>query len=669
MHNESSCRDLLARVIAAPIALAVMVGTVQAQRPLFIAAGESIVNTVSQNICVETQGPQGEYWHCTNGVPASGPSSHSSRRPSPPVANSSSAALIASLGEPVLSHPVLADVNGDGVDEIILTSVDPSYGQVGRIHVMTLQGVALPGWPVTLTGFPLTSTPAVGDLEGDGSVEIVVETHADFANSTNTERVWVLSSSGQIRAGFPVILPGNPAGAFTNGPTPSPSLVDINNDGRREILSVAMGFSGSGDPPRIVAFSATGSVVFDTPLPRADPAPRLEWVNSGLAPAVGDMLGDSSLEIELGVFHKNENDQFGSTRHFLLHHGGSIVSGWPRELGGVRGQSVPKNFAAITPANSLGDRVFLTAAVDEPNGVDTTVNLRMHALTGSGSDLAGFPISLSPASNVSSYVGSALADLDRDGVPEIVAVTTNQAGGVLTSYNIVNSQKAELAISERIDWYGAVTLARNGADVTCAFFTNLRPYGPYAPEVAGTCLNGENVPGFPVVLSCGNCASGDPGSSVALTLDQASKTLSAIVVGPNQGDVYKITVAGVWNDVLWGQFQQNARRTGLSQAFVDPVLRAGDAVRAKHIEELRTRIDALRLRFGGLAFNWTDPAPIVGRVIKAVHVMELRTALNAVYGAANRSSPAFTDVSLASGATVIKSAHISELRAAVVAVE
>lgn len=674
MHITRNWRDHFATVTAATIAVTAMASIVHAQRTtssLPIAADNSIAKPALANVCVTTDGLQGGYWHCTNGVPASDLATRapSSRGSSAPIANTSTVALIASLGEPVLSHPVLADVNGDGTDEIVLTSVDPTFGQYGRIHVLTLQGVELPGWPVTLTGFPLTSTPAVGDLEGDGSVEIVVETHADFANSINTERVWVFDASGVVRAGFPVILPGEPVGAFTNGPTPSPSLVDINNDGRREILSVAMGFSGSGDPPRVVAFSASGSIVFDRPLPRADPAPRLEWVNSGLAPAVGDMLGDSSLEIELGVFRKNASDQFGSTRHFLLHHDGTIASGWPRELGGARGQSVPKNFAAITPANSLGDRVFLTAVADEPNGIDTTVNLRMHAMTSSGSELAGFPISLSPASNISSYVGSALADLDRDGVPEIVAVTTNQLSGVLTSHNVASSQRVELPISERIDWYGAVSLARNAADVTCAFFTNFRPYGLYDPEIAGVCLDGEDVPGFPVELACEGCDAGNPGSSVALTLEQASKTLSAIVVDPNQGNVYKIAVAGLWNDVPWGQFQQNARRTGHNPAFVDSVLRSGERIRAKHIEELRTRVDALRIRFGLPAFNWTDPAPMSGEDIKVVHITELRTALSAVYGAANRTVPAFTDALLASGVTAIRAVHITELRTFVVAIE
>ena len=86
-------------------------------------------------------------------------------------------------------------------------------------------------------------------------------------------------------------------------------------------------------------------------------------------------------------------------------------------------------------------------------------------------------------------------------------------------------------------------------------------------------------------------------------------------------------------------------------------------MRLVHITELRTRIDSLRLLRGLAPASWT---PLVAgvTVIRASHITEMRAALAAVYAAAGRGAPAYTDGGLVPG-MAIKAAHISELRAAV----
>jgi hypothetical protein len=100
----------------------------------------------------------------------------------------------------------------------------------------------------------------------------------------------------------------------------------------------------------------------------------------------------------------------------------------------------------------------------------------------------------------------------------------------------------------------------------------------------------------------------------------------------------------------------------------DPLSAGTSVIRAVHITELRTRIDAQRVRFGLAAFVWTD-SNLAGVVVKAVHVIELRSALLAAYVQAGRTPlPVFTDT-LTAGQTGIRVVHIAELRAAVVAIE
>ena len=104
--------------------------------------------------------------------------------------------------------------------------------------------------------------------------------------------------------------------------------------------------------------------------------------------------------------------------------------------------------------------------------------------------------------------------------------------------------------------------------------------------------------------------------------------------------------------------------------FTDDVLTSGtSAVRAVHIVELRTRIDAQRARYGLAAYGWTDSTLTAGSsTVRAVHIAELRAALNEVYGAAGRTPPTYTDPDLGPG-TTMKAAHIAEMRAALIAIE
>lgn len=101
----------------------------------------------------------------------------------------------------------------------------------------------------------------------------------------------------------------------------------------------------------------------------------------------------------------------------------------------------------------------------------------------------------------------------------------------------------------------------------------------------------------------------------------------------------------------------------------DPLTPGVHAMRAVHIIELRTRINALRATYGLPAAVWTDATLGSGSTtIKAIHFTEMRSALNAVYAARARTPPTYTDLTLVAGSTLIKAAHIAELRAAVLAV-
>lgn len=109
---------------------------------------------------------------------------------------------------------------------------------------------------------------------------------------------------------------------------------------------------------------------------------------------------------------------------------------------------------------------------------------------------------------------------------------------------------------------------------------------------------------------------------------------------------------------------------GALAAFTDDPLAAGTLIKAAHVAELRSRIDAVRARYGLAAFPYTDPIINAGTTtVKAVHITQLRLALQDVYDAAVRTRPTYTDPGLGAETTPIVVAHIDELRSALTAIE
>ncbi|MBO1322544.1 S8 family serine peptidase [Acanthopleuribacter pedis] len=119
-----------------------------------------------------------------------------------------------------------ADLNGDGTMEIISTSYRSGFG--GKIEVFHADGGDFPNWPrfVQDQEYNDLSLPAVGDLDGDGQKEIVL------LNQDGDLNLYVFQSNGSIRPGWPIALcPGLAERAWA-----APALGDINADGRLEIV-------------------------------------------------------------------------------------------------------------------------------------------------------------------------------------------------------------------------------------------------------------------------------------------------------------------------------------------------------------------------------------------------------------------------------------------------
>jgi M6 family metalloprotease-like protein len=135
--------------------------------------------------------------------------------------------------------------------------------------------------------------------------------------------------------------------------------------------------------------------------------------------------------------------------------------------------------------------------------------------------------------------------------------------------------------------------------------------------------------------------------------------------------------AGAVNVVVTNPLGQSATIAGgfvysnpVPVAFTDtPLVSNSTAIKRVHITELRTRIDALRLQYGGLgAFPYTTDPTITPGVtsIKAQHILEMRAALAPAYLTATGNTATYaTDP----GAGAVKATHIEELRVLVLSIE
>ncbi|HXH39019.1 MAG TPA: hypothetical protein VNN08_10355, partial [Thermoanaerobaculia bacterium] len=96
----------------------------------------------------------------------------------------------------------------------------------------------------------------------------------------------------------------------------------------------------------------------------------------------------------------------------------------------------------------------------------------------------------------------------------------------------------------------------------------------------------------------------------------------------------------------------------------DPIVAGSTTMKAAHVTELRTAVNAVRAAAGLSAATFTDTSLAAGFLIEAVYMTELRSALDPARAAIGVPAMVYTDPSLATG-TTIKAAHIRELRAGV----
>jgi len=232
-----------------------------------------------------------------------------------------------------------------------------------RLYVQKIDGSSAKGWPSKERN-AFASSPAVGDLDGDGHLEVLC--------GADDDRLYAWRADGSRLPGWPVQTGGD---VYS-----SPVLADLKGDGLPEVLF-------GSDDGCLYAVDQHGTILPGWPLHTGG------FVSS--TPVIGDVDADGELEVAVGSW---------DGQVYLCDSRGLLKPGWPRPTGDLVWSS-----PLLADVNADGFLEVIAASSD------------VHIWNARGESLPGWPLPLKTLA-----ISSPLA-LDLSGHGELAIVIAADA--------------------------------------------------------------------------------------------------------------------------------------------------------------------------------------------------------------------------------------------------
>jgi hypothetical protein len=283
----------------------------------------------------------------------------------------------------------------------------------GQVQALDGDGGAILGWPFSPGPDSLgrmrwiNTELAAADLDGDRRDEVIL------VESGLNPRLFAVEGHGRVVAGFPQALP-------QIVDRQAPAVADLDGDGRPEVVQATSPFAGEilsspGEPsPGEPVVPATLYVL------RADGAQAVGWpALLDLGGPWGSVLADLD-EDGLPDIVQNDGDLVRGYDAW-----GSVLPGFPlavhRDLN--KSQSVEISPWVVADADGDSHPDLIHVRTYQSSGL---TYLRVFGMRAAGQHLRGFPFD---APGLAAASRPVLADLSRDGIPDLVLLTTSGLNG------------------------------------------------------------------------------------------------------------------------------------------------------------------------------------------------------------------------------------------------